>query len=54
MAGLALKPEHYLYSSANDYAEEKGLFYDAIVIKWRTVPREGICMVALKYNLWAK
>jgi REP element-mobilizing transposase RayT len=32
-AGLVFSPEHYLYSSAADYAGEKGLLEDVIVIK---------------------
>ncbi len=31
-AGLVFKPEHYLYSSAADYAGEKGLLDDVIVV----------------------
>lgn len=32
-AGLVFQPEHYLYSSAADYAGEKGILDDVIVVK---------------------
>lgn len=32
-AGLVFKPEHYLYSSAMDYAGEKGLLEDVVVFR---------------------
>ena len=32
-AGLVFKAEDYLYSSASDYAGDKGLLEDVIVIK---------------------
>lgn len=33
-AGLVFQPEHYLYSSAADYAGEKGILDDVIVVKF--------------------
>ena len=32
--GLVFRPEDYMYSSAVDYAEEKGLLGDVVVIKY--------------------
>jgi hypothetical protein len=37
-AGIVEKPEDYIYSSAKDYAGEKGIItIEKIVVRWKTI-----------------